>query len=167
MPQRLLPTLFLALAAAATSPSALAHGEAHAHKAVAVVTVKEQTDWGIGGDAKAVKRTIDLRMLDTMHFTPDVIKVRKGETVRLRVRNAGKLMHELVIGSKAVLDEHAKMMERFPGMEHDEPYMAHVAPGQTGEIIWQFNRAGSFEFACLVGGHYQAGMVGRIEVAGR
>ena len=64
------------------------------------------------------------------------------------------------------LDEHAEAMLRFPGMEHDEPYMAHVAPGQSGEMIWTFNRAGEFDFACLIAGHYQAGMVGTIRVSG-
>ena len=48
-------------------------------------------------------------------------------------------------------------MVKFPNMEHDEPYMAHVAPGKTGEIVWTFNRAGDFDFACLIAGHYQAG----------
>jgi uncharacterized cupredoxin-like copper-binding protein len=50
-------------------------------------------------------------------------------------------------------------------MEHDEPYMAHVGPGKTGEIVWTFNRAGDFDFACLIAGHYQAGMVGKVKVA--
>ena len=45
-------------------------------------------------------------------------------------------MHEFVIGTKKELDEHAALMLKFPDMEHDEPYMAHVAPGKTGEIIW-------------------------------
>lgn len=167
--RRPLPSLFIALASIVASPSLRAHGDAHGHadKAAAVVAAPEQTAWGIAGKAKAIRRTIELRMSDAMRFTPDVIRVRKGETVRLRVRNDGKLMHELVIGTKAVLDEHAKMMERFPNMEHDEPYMVHVPPGKTGEIVWQFNRAGSFDFACLIAGHYQAGMVGRIEVSER
>jgi len=42
--------------------------------------------------------------------------------------------------------------------------MAHVAPGKTGEIVWTFNRAGEFDFACLIPGHYDAGMVGKIKV---
>lgn len=169
MPLRLPTPLLIALLAAAASPAALAHGDgkAHADKAAAVVSVYEQTDWGIAGNAKAVSRTITLRMSDTMRFTPDVIKVRKGDTLRLRMHNDGKLMHELVIGTKAVLEEHARMMERFPNMEHDEPYMAHVAPGETGEIIWKFNRAGNFDFACLIAGHFQSGMVGRIVVSER
>jgi uncharacterized cupredoxin-like copper-binding protein len=49
-------------------------------------------------------------------------------------------------------------------MQHDEAYLAHVAPGQTGEIVWHFNRAGKFEFACLVAGHYDAGMRGTLVV---
>jgi uncharacterized cupredoxin-like copper-binding protein len=50
-------------------------------------------------------------------------------------------------------------------MEHDEPYMVHVAPGKTGEMTWTFNRAGDFEFACLIPGHYEAGMIGKVNVA--
>jgi uncharacterized cupredoxin-like copper-binding protein len=55
-------------------------------------------------------------------------------------------------------------MKKHPGMEHDEPYMAHVDPGRKGTIVWTFNRAGSIEFACLIPGHFEAGMIGRITV---
>lgn len=160
------PTLIrLALAAAATlAPvAAAAHGGA-AHGAAKTPAVREQTDWGIAGDPASVVRTIDIRMLDTMRFVPDRIEVREGQTVRLRIRNAGRVMHELVLGTKAELDAHAALMMKFPNMEHDEPHMAHVEPGVRGEIVWLFNRAGEFEFACLIPGHYQAGMVGRIRV---
>jgi uncharacterized cupredoxin-like copper-binding protein len=74
------------------------------------------------------------------------------------------VMHELVIGTQKELAEHAALMKRFPNMEHEEPYMAHVAPGKTGEIIWTFNQAGDFDFACLLPGHFEAGMVGKILV---
>lgn len=152
------PALGLGLAGVAR-----AHGnEDHLKKAGPVR--KEQKDWGIAGDARAVRRTIDVRMGDDMRFTPDRIDVRRGETLRLRVRNTGKVMHEFVIGTQAENAKHAELMIKFPNMEHDEPYMAHVAPGQTGEIVWTFNRAGTFEFACLIAGHYQAGMVGTINV---
>lgn len=145
---------------------ALAHGdEAHAKKSEATVK-KEQKEWGIAGDAKAVTRTIEISMMDNMRFSPDRVDVKQGDTVRFVVTNAGKVMHELVIGTKKDLDEHAAMMMKFPGMEHDEPYMTHVGPGKTGEIIWTFNRAGDFDFACLIAGHYQAGMVGKIKVSG-
>ena len=126
---------------------------------------KEQKDWGIAGDATAAKRSIEVRMGDNMRFTPERIDVRLGETLRLRVHNTGKVMHEFVIGNKAENAKHAELMVKFPDMEHDEPYMAHVSPGRTGEIVWTFNRVGSFEFACLIAGHYQAGMVGTINVS--
>jgi hypothetical protein len=80
------------------------------------------------------------------------------------VKNAGKMMHEMVIGTRKELDEHAVLMIKFPNMEHDEPYMAHVDAGKQADIIWHFNRPGEFEFACLIAGHYQAGMRGKITV---
>jgi len=144
----------------------LAHGDAaHGKKEAAVV--KEQKPWGIAGDAKAAKRTIEVRMTDAMRFTPDRIEVTQGETVRFIHKNGGAILHEFVLGTKKELDEHAALMARFPGMEHDEPYMAHVAPGKRAEMIWTFNRVGEFDFACLIPGHYQAGMVGKIKVAAK
>jgi len=142
---------------------ALAHGDED-HGAPSGPVRKEQKDWGIAGDASAAKRTLEFRMSDSMRFTPDRIQVKQGETVRLSIRNEGKVMHEFVIGTKKELDEHAALMMKFPSMEHSEPYMAHVAPGKTGEIVWAFNRAGDFDFACLIAGHYQAGMVGKVKV---
>ena len=99
-----------------------------------------------------------------MRFMPDKLEVRQGETIKFVVKNSGKVMHEFVIGTKAENDKHAELMLKFPTMEHDEPYMAHVSPGKTGEIIWNFNRTGDFDFACLIAGHYQAGMVGKVKV---
>ena len=145
---------------------ATAHGdEDHPKKAGPVK--KEQKDWGIAGDAESARRTIEVGMADNMRFTPDLIEVRLGETVRFVARNAGKVMHEFVIGTKAENGKHAELMVKFPGMEHDEPYMAHVPPGKTGQIVWTFNRPGDFEFACLIAGHYQAGMVGKITVSAK
>lgn len=158
---RIIGTTLLALTA---TTLAQAHGdEDHSKKAGPVK--KEQKEWGIAGDAKTVKRTVTLTMADTMRFTPDKIEVKQGDTVKLVMKNTGNVMHELVIGTKKDLDEHAALMMKFPNMEHDEPYMAHVAPGKTGEIVWTFNKAGDFDFACLIAGHYQAGMVGTIKVA--
>jgi uncharacterized cupredoxin-like copper-binding protein len=158
-------TLVLAVAFG-TSGIAMAHGDADHGKKDAPVR-KEQKDWGIAGDAKAVKRTIELRMTDNMRFTPDRIDVRQGETVRIMLKNDGKMLHEFVLGTKKELDEHAALMLKFPTMEHDEPYMAHVPVGKTGEIVWTFNRAGNFDFACLIAGHYQAGMVGKVSVSAK
>lgn len=143
---------------------AFAHGDETHMKAMGGPVKMEQKDWGIAGTAKAVKRTIEIQMLDTMRFTPDRIEVKQGDTVRFKLTNTGKVLHELVIGTQPVLEEHAALMKRFPNMEHDEPYMAHVPVGKTGEIIWTFNRAGDFDFACLLPGHFEAGMVGKILV---
>jgi uncharacterized cupredoxin-like copper-binding protein len=127
-------------------------------------TPKEQKAWGIAGDVKDAARTITLDMSDDMRFKPSQFEVKRSETVRLRVVNKGQVMHEVVLGTKSSLDEHAQMMLKHPGMEHDEPYMAHVAPGKSEDLVWNFNRPGSFEFACLIAGHYQAGMTGRFIV---
>lgn len=143
---------------------AIAHTAHSGHGAARHAVVKEQKPWGIAGDAKDVRRTIQVTMTDNMRFAPDRIEVRQGETVRLVVKNAGKVLHELVIGTRQELDEHAAMMKKHPGMEHDEPYMAHVAAGKSGQLLWHFNRAGDFEFACLIPGHYEAGMIGKIRV---
>lgn len=154
--------LCAALAAAVLAPSAFAHSD-KPHSAAPAAVVKEQKEWGIAGDAAAVNRTITLRMKE-MRFTPDRIVVKQGETIRFVLHNHGKLLHEMVIGTRKELDAHAAQMLKFPTMEHDEPYMAHVSSGKASEIIWTFNRAGSFEFACLIAGHFQAGMVGQIVV---
>jgi uncharacterized cupredoxin-like copper-binding protein len=156
-------TLILGALAGVFNNSARAHSD-EKHPKPAGPVKKEQKDWGIAGDAKAAKRTIECKMLDTMRFVPDRIAVKLGETVRFTVTNTGKVMHEFVIGTKAENAEHAALMLKFPTMEHDEPYMAHVPPGKTGQIVWTFNRPGQFEFACLIAGHYGGGMVGTIAV---
>ncbi|HVE51777.1 MAG TPA: cupredoxin family protein [Ramlibacter sp.] len=147
---------------------ALAGGPAFAHENHAVkkapAVQKEQKPWGIAGDAQDANRTIEVAMSDDMRFMPSLIEVKQGETVKFVVRNKGKVLHEMVIGDRKTLDEHAALMIKFPGMEHDEPYMAHVAAGKQGALVWNFNRPGEFDFACLIAGHYQAGMVGKIRV---
>lgn len=130
----------------------------------AAEVVKEQKPWGIAGDAADVSRTIEVSMQDTMRFTPELLDIKVGETIRFVAKNDGKVLHEFVLGTSTTNDEHAAMMVKFPGMVHDEPYMTHVDPNDTGEIIWTFNRAGKFDFACLIAGHYQAGMRGDIVV---
>jgi len=154
------------LMAMAVSAGAWAHGEEE-HKKAAGAIRKEQKDWGVAGDAKSVKRTIKVSMSDAMRFTPDAITVRRGETVKFVFRNEGQQLHEFVLGRKKELEEHAALMMKFPNMEHDEPYMAHVPAGKTAEIIWTFNRPGDFDFACLIAGHYQAGMVGKVTVSAK
>jgi len=156
-----LPVAALAHTAHGSKPGHGGH-DAAAHKGG--TAAKQQKAWGIAGDAKDVRRTVQITMTDNMRFSPDRIEMREGETVRLVVNNSGKVMHELVIGTRKALDEHAALMQKSPHMAHDEPDMAHVAAGKSGQIIWTFNRAGDFDFACLIPGHYQAGMTGKIRV---
>ena len=73
-------------------------------------------------------------------------------------------MHELVIGTEEELQKHAELMRKNPTMEHDEPYMAHVQPGSTKRMTWRFTKSGTFLYGCLVAGHFEAGMKGRIVV---
>ena len=119
---------------------------------------------GVPGDAAKVTRTIAVDMSDNMRFTPARISVRRGETIRFRVTNSGRLKHELVLGTKQELEEHYKAMLKFPEMEHEEANMITLAPAKTGEIVWKFTRSGQVDFACLQPGHYDAGMKGQIVV---
>jgi uncharacterized cupredoxin-like copper-binding protein len=154
-------TLLLAVLLAVSLP-VHAHGEKK--HAPAQEVVAEQTAWGIAGQPARVKRTLTVDMTDNMRFTPDTLTVQEGETIRFVVRNRGRMLHEMVIGTPDELAKHAALMAKFPNMEHDEPYMVHVDPGKSGEIVWHFNRPGRFEFACLIAGHYEAGMRGTITV---
>lgn len=120
---------------------------------------------GRPGDPDKVSRTVEVTMSDNMRFTPSTISVKRGETVKITLKNAGQLKHEMVIGTVAELKEHAAMMRKMPGMEHAEGNQVGVDPGKRGELVWQFTKAGSFDFACLVPGHWEAGMHGRIIVS--
>ena len=154
----------LSLTLLTLSAVAFAHGEAPKNDGSAVNVKKEQQPWGIAGDAKSAARTVVFRMTDAMRFEPDRLEVRQGQTIRFVLKNDGRQMHEFVLGTRDELEAHAALMVKFPNMEHDEPYMAHVPPGESREVVWNFNRAGDFRFACLIAGHYSAGMTGKIKV---
>jgi uncharacterized cupredoxin-like copper-binding protein len=148
----------------AISGGAYAHGEkAHAPRADRPISTEEHP-FGREGDPRRATRTVKIDMNDKMRFSPASLTVKRGETVRFEVRNSGKIMHEMVIGTMKELKEHAELMRKHPGMEHDEPYMAHVSPGKVETIVWQFTKAGEFYYGCLIPGHFEAGMVGKVVV---
>ena len=147
--------LFISIASFAAQAS-VKHGGGHAHDGPGI---------GQPGLAAKVSRTVTIDMQDNMRFVPATLRVKQGETVRLVVRNTGVVPHELVLGSIKDLQAHAKAMQKFPDMEHEEPNMLTVAPGAQGELVWHFTKVMTLDFACLRPGHYEAGMKGKIEVA--
>lgn len=157
----------IALAVAVFSAQAAAHGDAPHGKKQARPISTEETEFGREGDPKKVSRTVNVDMSDKMRFTPAELTIKQGETIRFRVKNSGKVMHEMVLGSMDELKKHAEMMRKHPEMEHEEPYMAHVAPGKTESLVWQFTKTGEFHYGCLIPGHFEAGMVGRVRVVAK
>lgn len=152
------------VALAALTGAAFGHGEETHGKSDEPPEMIENA-FGETGDPEKVNRNVELVMSDEMTYTPNALTLKVGDTVRFVVRNAGEEMHEMVIGRRADLKKHAKLMIEFPDMEHEEPFMAHVPPGKSGEIIWKFSKAGAFEFGCLIPGHFDAGMRGTITVS--
>lgn len=155
----LLVATFMAIA-----QPAFAHGDKHEKKAASRVISTEESAFGREGDPKKASRTVNVDMSDKMRFTPAELTIKEGETIRFLVKNSGKVMHEMVLGTMDELKKHAELMRKHPGMEHDEPYMAHVAPGKTETITWQFTKAGEFHYGCLIPGHFEAGMIGKVRV---
>lgn len=150
----------LALASSAVLHGrALAHGDGHGHGHGFAA--------GEPGDPGKTARAIEIVMDDgpgTMTYRPDRIEVRKGEQIRLVLRNVGALRHELVIDTFENNARHKAEMAQNPGMVHEEKNGRHVDPGRTAELLWRFTNAGTFEFACLIPGHYETGMKGVIVV---
>lgn len=146
----------LLLSSALVAGAAWAHGDEDHHGHAAA--------YGKPGDPAKISRTVEVVMNDAMRFTPSSIAVKRGETIRFVVRNDGKLKHEMVLGNTKELKEHAALMQKFPEMEHADPTQVSVEPGKAGEMVWQFTKAGKFDFACLQPGHFEAGMKGSIHV---
>ena len=118
---------------------------------------------GEPGNPAQAARSIDITMSE-FRFGPERIEVKAGETVRLRVRNAGKIKHEMVVGDAAELKEHAKMMREQPNMLHANPNSIPLDPGESGELVWKFTSPGEFHYGSLIPGHFEAGMLGTVKV---
>lgn len=158
-------TLIAAITALIMGAPAAAHDKAPQGKKSEKAPIStEEKSFGREGDPKKVTRTVNVDMSDAMRFNPAALTVKRGETVRFVAKNSGKVMHEMVLGTMKELKEHAELMKKHPEMEHDEPYMAHVAPGKTERIVWQFTKPGEFYYGCLIPGHFEAGMVGKVIV---
>ena len=141
-------------------------GHDHGKKAGAAAGKGHASALGQPGDPTKVTRTVEITMNDTMRYNPASVSVQRNETVRFVLKNEGKLKHEMVLGTIRELKEHAALMVKFPQMEHADPNQASVDAGKTGELVWQFTKAGTFDFACLQAGHFEAGMKGQVVVGG-
>lgn len=123
---------------------------------------------GEPGDPKKVSRTVHIQMRESedgkMSFAPAELNFRKGEQVKFVLRNVGKIEHEFVLDSPEANAEHKAQMAKDPAMKHDDPNEKHVEAAKTGEFLWRFTKAGVFEYACLIPGHYEAGMKGSVTV---
>ena len=152
----------LAAALAAAGPalagkSATGHGHGHA----------EETAYGMAGDPKEGSRIVEISMKEgegTMSFEPNLINVKKGEQILFKLKNVGELDHEIVVATLAENLKHAKEMARFPDMEHVDANARRLKPKASDEMLWRFTKAGEFDMSCLIPGHREAGMTGKVIV---
>ena len=141
-------------AATLSAPAALAHDGSHFSA-------------GQPGDPKKPARTVEVVMREgdgKMMFVPERLEVKRGEQIRFKLQNAGELPHEFVVANTADNLKHAAMMQKYPDMEHDDPNGKTLQPKAKAELVWRFTKRGEFEFACLIPGHREAGMTGKIVV---
>ena len=126
--------------------------------------------YGHPGDPAKADRTIEITAVD-IAFVPEAVTVKRGETVKFVVTNTGKLLHELVLGTKEDQAEHNAQMSGLSPEEMAQHMQSEgngivVQPSQTREITWTFSTdLEQVQFACHVPGHYEAGMSGLAEIA--
>ena len=141
---------------------------------------------GEKGDPNKIDRVVNIKMYDN-YYEPNVVKIKKGETIKFIIENLGELVHEYNIGTKemhikhqpemAKLVEHEilladkidhekmkKMAKKDHSLGHSHSNSVLLEPNETGEIIWKFTKDISLEMACNMPGHYEAGMVGKINI---
>lgn len=127
----------------------------------------DERAYGEPGNPKQPSRVIQVVMSEAdgkMQFIPNKIEIKTGEQVRFVLRNNGDLDHEIVLATLQDNLKHAEEMRKNPDMEHDDPNARRLMPKKTGEIVWKFTKAGTFDFSCLIPGHREAGMFGTITV---
>jgi uncharacterized cupredoxin-like copper-binding protein len=145
----------------AVSTSALAGKGAKGHGHA------DETTYGMPGNPKKKSRVVEILMKEgdgSMSFEPNIVNVKKGEQIRFKIKNVGELDHEIVIATLAENLKHAKEMARFPDMEHVDANAKRLKPKASGEILWRFSKAGEFDMSCLIPGHREAGMTGKVIV---
>jgi len=137
---------------------------------------------GEKGDPNKIDRVVNIKMYDN-YYEPNVIKIKKGETIKFVVENLGDLVHEYNIGTKEMHIKHQPEMQKLIDHEillvdkidkvkmkkmskmdhslgHSHANSIMLEPKKTGEIIWKFTKDFNLEMACNIPGHYETGMVG-------
>ena len=149
--------------------------------AAAPAGAQEEKPFGRAADPGRADRTVRIEMSDQMRFSPALVEAKRGEIVRFVVVNRGAVMHEMVLGTMDDLKQHAEVMKKMQesahhgsghhadaghggGHVHAAPGMVHLAPGKSSQLGWQFTRAGEFYYGCLIPGHFDAGMIGKVVV---
>ena len=150
-----LSALLLSTGLALAGPGGAGHGHG------------DEAAYGKPGDPKKPARLVQVSMRETdgkMLFFPDKVEVKAGEQVRFKLANNGEVEHEFVLASVEENAKHKIQMEKNPDMEHEDPNARRLQPKKGDEIVWQFTKAGTFEYACLIPGHYESGMKGTVVV---
>lgn len=122
---------------------------------------------GEPGNPKKPARVVQVTMREAdgkMFFNHDHVVVRRGEQIRFVLVNKGELDHEFVLATAKENLKHAELMRKYPEMEHADPNAKRLAPKKNGELLWRFTKRGEFEFACLIPGHRESGMIGKVVV---
>ena len=141
---------------------------------------------GTKGKESEVSRIIKVVMYDN-YYEPSSFQIKSGETIKFEVENAGMLVHEFNIANKMMHMKHQpEMMKMFENdilladsidkekmkkmakmdkaMGHSHSNSVLLEPNQKGEIIWKFDNAVNIEIACNVPGHYQVGMIAKVDI---
>ena len=141
---------------------------------------------GSKGDENNLSRVIKVIMYDN-YYKPSSFQINAGETIKFEVENAGELVHEFNIGNKMMHMKHQPEMEKMveneilfadsidkdkmkkmakmdKSMGHSHSNSVLLEPKQKGDIIWKFDNAVNIEIACNVPGHYQVGMIAKVDI---
>ena len=141
---------------------------------------------GSKGKLSDVTRTIEVKMYDN-YYEPNTFKIKKGETVKFKVKNLGELVHEfnianpmmhvqhqpemelmveneILLGDRIDKDKMQKMAAMDKSMGHSHSNSVLLAPKEEGTLIWKFENAVNIEIVCNVPGHYQAGMIAAVDL---
>ena len=139
---------------------------------------------GEKGKVSEVSKTITIYMYDN-YYKPNEIDIKKGETIKFIVFNYGELVHEFNIATKEMHIKHQpemikmvenqillggkidkkkmkEMAKKDHSMSHSHSNSVLLEPNQSAELIWKFNTAADLEAACNVPGHYESGMIAKI-----